>query len=379
MAAMARQLEAQGLKLIKLNLGEPDFNTPAHIAQAAKRGIDEGFTRYPPVAGYLDLREAICHKFYRDNNLTYKPNEIVVSTGAKQSIANAILSIINPGDEVILPKPYWVSYAAQVQLAEGVCVEIETLPQHGFKLTPQQLQNAITPRTKMLIFASPNNPTGAVYTQDELNELAKIIAQVPNMVVVSDEIYEHITYNTPHVSIASFDFIKDRVVTVNGLSKAYAMTGWRLGYMGATKEIAQACEKIQGQFTSGACSISQRAAIVALADFMQPTIDMRNEFAKRRNLILNLLNQIPNITTYPPEGAFYVFPDVSQYFGKAHGQYKINNIEDLETYLLYEGHLALVNGKAFGNDQCIRISYAASEAEIIEGMTRFKNALQKLT
>lgn len=231
----------------------------------------------------------------------------------------------------------------------------------------------------MLIFASPNNPTGAVYTQDELNELAKIIAQVPNMVVVSDEIYEHITYNTPHVSIASFDFIKDRVVTVNGLSKAYAMTGWRLGYMGATKEIAQACEKIQGQFTSGACSISQRAAIVALADFMQPTIDMRNEFAKRRNLILNLLNQIPNITTYPPEGAFYVFPDVSQYFGKAHGQYKINNIEDLETYLLYEGHLALVNGKAFGNDQCIRISYAASEAEIIEGMTRFKNALQKLT
>ncbi len=378
MAKKSRELQALGKDIISLSIGEPDFNTPEFIKDAAKKAIDNNITRYTPVPGILDVRKAISEKFKRDNGLNYTPEQIVVSTGAKQSIANVILSMVNPGEEVIVPIPYWVSYIETIKLAEGIPVTIPTSVESNFKITPEQLKKAITPKTKMMVFSTPCNPSGSVYTKDELKALADVIIQYPDLYVISDEIYEYINFVGKHESLAQFDFIYDRVITVNGVSKGYAMTGWRIGYIGAPKWIADACEKMQGQFTSGTCSIAQMAAMEGIKANPSVTFEMRDAFKKRRDLVLGLLKEIPGMKTNVPDGAFYIFPDISYYFGKSYGNYKINNSNDLSMFLLEEGNVALVSGDAFGDNNCIRFSYATSEERLIESVKRVKEALSKL-
>ena len=378
MARKARELTEQGIDIISLSLGEPDFHTPDTIKAAAKKAIDDNFSYYTHVSGYLELRKAIANKFKRDNNLSYSPDEIVVSTGAKQSIANVVLSLVNPGDEVIVPSPYWVSYLEIIKLAEGVPVIISAGIDQDFKITPEQLEKAITPRTKMMIFSTPCNPTGSVYSKAELEALAQVVRKYPNLYIVADEIYEHINFADGHQSMAQFDFIKNQVVTINGVSKGFAMTGWRVGFVGAPLWIAKACDKMQGQFTSATSSISQKATHAAME--MDPHLiqPMRDAFLKRRDLVIRLLKTIPGLKTNLPQGAFYVFPDVTYYFGKKHGQFTIQNSTDLCAFLLEDAYVALVPGIAFGDDNCIRISYATSEQKLEEALTRIKNSLAKL-
>jgi aspartate aminotransferase len=378
MAKKSRELKAQGKDIISLSLGEPDFFTPQFIKDAAVDAIDKNFTMYTPVSGYDDLRESISLKFRRDNGLEYSKDQIVVSTGAKQSIANVVLSIINPGDEVIIPAPYWVSYLEIVKVAEGKSVVVHAGIKTDFKITAQQLEDAITPKTRMLIFSTPCNPTGSVYSKDELFALAQVIKKHPQLVVISDEIYEHINFVGRHESLAQFPEVYNQVVTINGVSKAWAMTGWRLGYIGAPKEIANACDKMQGQFTSATCSITQKAAIAAMAADPIVLKDMIKAFHRRRDLVLAKLNEMEGVKTNVPEGAFYVFPDVSAFFGKSYNNYNIKDSNDLCMYLLDEGLIALVSGDAFGSPECLRISYAASEETLTEAMRRMKNALEKL-
>ncbi|GAB5418097.1 MAG: pyridoxal phosphate-dependent aminotransferase [Crocinitomicaceae bacterium] len=378
MSQKSRELRAQGKDVISLSLGEPDFHTPEFIKEAAKQGMDENFTTYTPVPGYLDLREAISRKFKRDNNLDYAPDQIVVSTGAKQSIANVVMSIVNPGDDVIVPVPYWVSYREIVRVAEGNVVTVSAGIETDFKITGSQLAEAITPKTKMMVFSTPCNPTGSVYSKEELRDLADVIVKHPQMVVICDEIYEHINFDSKHESLAQFDDVKNQVVTINGVSKAWAMTGWRLGYIGANKEIAQACSKIQGQFTSGTCSITQRAVIAAMDADPSEIASMVEAFESRRMLVLDALNKIEGVKTNVPGGAFYVFPDVSYFYGKSYEGRLIKDATDLSMYLLDEALVALVSGEAFGDPNCIRISYAASEETLTEAMKRVKEALEKL-
>lgn len=378
MSAKAREMKQNGIDVISLSLGEPDFNTPDFIKEAAKEGIDQDYTRYTPVPGYLDLREAIAHKFKRDNDLNYTPNQIVVSTGAKQSIANVVLALVNPGDEVIIPAPFWVSYYEIVKMAGGIPVVVETEIEDDFKLDGKVLKAAITEKSKLMIFSNPCNPTGSSYTKEELKDLAQVIAETPNFYVISDEIYEHINFESKQESLAQFEEVYDRTITVNGVSKAFAMTGWRLGYIGAPLEIAAACSKMQGQFTSGTCSITQRAAIAALNADVSSIQYMIDEFKKRRTLVHGLLESIEGVKVNMPGGAFYFFPEITSFFGKSFNGTTINNASDLSLYLLEEGHVATVTGEAFGNPKCIRISYAASEEELNEALTRIKTALDKL-
>lgn len=378
MAKLSRELQAQGKDVINLSLGEPDFQTPLHIKDAAKKAIDDGYTFYTPVAGYLELRQAISNKFKKENNLDFATDQIVVSTGAKQSIINVLLSLLNTGDEVIIPTPFWVSYSEMVKLSEGVPVYVRATVEQDYKATAKQIEAAITPKTKAFLFSSPCNPTGSVYTKDELYEIAKIFEKHPNIFILSDEIYEHINFTGKHESIAQFDFIKDRVIVINGMSKGFAMTGWRLGYIGAPKEIAQACEKLQGQFTSGANAIAQRAAIVALTGDMKPTYEMATAYKRRRDLVLGLMKDIPGFKVNIPGGAFYVLPDISWYFGKSDGETKINNCEDLCMYILHHANVSLVGGDSFGADECIRFSYATSDEKLVEALKRIKSTLEKL-
>jgi aspartate aminotransferase len=379
MSRISRELKAQGKDIISLSLGEPDFQTPQFIKDAAVVAMDNNFTTYSPVSGYDDLREAIAAKFLRDNHLSYTKENIVVSTGAKQSIANVVLSLINPGDEVIIPAPYWVSYIEIVKMAEGVPVIIEASLENDFKITPQQFSDAITSKTKLFIFSSPCNPTGTVYSKNELEGLATVIKSNPNIIALSDEIYEHINFIGSHESLAQFSEIAEQVVTVNGVSKAWAMTGWRLGYIGAPKIIADACNKIQGQFTSGTCSITQKASIAAVNADPILLKEMVQAFHSRRDLVIKKLKEMPGVICNVPEGAFYVFPDVSYFFGSSYNDYKINSTQDLCMFLLAEGQIALVSGEGFGSPTCIRISYAASEETLTEAMRRMKEALLKLS
>jgi len=378
MAKKSRELKAQGKDVISLSLGEPDFFTPQFIKEAAVDALNNNFTMYTPVSGYDDLRESISLKFSRDNGLVYSKDQIVVSTGAKQSIANVVLSIINPGDEVIIPAPYWVSYLEIVKVAEGKSVIVHAGIDTDFKITAKQLEEAITPKTRMMIFSTPCNPTGSVYSKDELYLLAQVIKKYPQLLVISDEIYEHINFVGKHESLAQFPEVYDQVVTINGVSKAWAMTGWRLGYIGAPREIASACDKMQGQFTSATSSITQKAAIAAMKADPVVLKDMIQAFHKRRDLVLSKLNEMKGVKTNVPEGAFYVFPDVSAFFGKSYNECVIKDSHDLCMYLLDEGLIALVSGDAFGAPACIRISYAASEETLTEAMRRMKNALEKL-
>ena len=378
MSRLSRELKSQGKDIISLSLGEPDFNTPQFIKDAAVQAMVDNFTTYSPVSGYDDLRESISRKFLRDNQLHYTKDQIVVSTGAKQSIANVVLSIINPGDEVVIPAPYWVSYIEIVKMAGGIPVIIQAGIDQDFKITPGQLETAITPKTKMFIFSSPCNPTGSVYGKEELRNLANILSKHKHIVAISDEIYEHIHFKGHHESLAQFENIYPQVVTVNGASKAWAMTGWRLGYIGASKEIADACNKIQGQFTSGTSSITQKAAIAALDADPIVLKDMVAIFQKRRDLVLSFLETMEGVKCNKPDGAFYLFPDVSHYFGKTFNGKTISNGDDLCMYLLSEANIALVDGKGFGAPNCIRISYAASEENLKEAMARMKAALEIL-
>ncbi len=375
MAAKARELRAEGKDIIGLSLGEPDFNTPDFIKSAAKQAIDDNYNSYTPVDGYAELKQAIITKFKRDNNLTYTPSQIIVSTGAKQCLANVALVLLNKGDEVILPCPYWVSYSDIVKLSEGTPVEVKTSIDKDFKMTPAQLEAAITPKTKMIWFSSPCNPSGSVYSREELRALADVLQKHPQIYVVSDEIYEHINFGNGHASMAEFEDMYDRTITVNGVSKAFAMTGWRIGFLGAPEKIARACNKMQGQITSGANCIAQRAVITALEASPSKVQYMIDEFKVRRNLILKLLGDIYGFSCNTPEGAFYVFPDVSALFGKTFKGKQINNATELSLYLLEEALVATVTGEAFGNPNCIRISYAASQDQIIEAVQRIKNAL----
>lgn len=379
MAKLSRELKAQGKDIIDLSLGEPDFDTPVFIKDAAKKALDDGFTKYSPVAGFLDLRKAIAEKFQRDNHLIFSPEQIVVSTGAKQSIANAVLALINPGDEVIVPSPYWVSYREMVKMAGGKLVKVKTQLSNEFKLTGDELASAITQKSKLFIFSSPCNPTGAVYSKEELHQLALVLAKHPEIIVISDEIYEYINFIGKHESIAQFDELKDRVVVVNGCSKGYSMTGWRLGYIGAPIEIAKACEKIQGQITSGTNSIAQRAALAAINGSLTDTILMREAFNRRRELVKELLNKIPGIKCNNPEGAFYFFPDFSNYFGKKYKHYDIKNADEICMFLLYEGNVSIVTGSAFGDKNCVRISYATSDEKLIAAIERIRTTLLLLT
>jgi aspartate aminotransferase len=378
MARLGRELRAKGIDIIDLSLGEPDYDTPQHIKDAAKQAIDENWSHYTPVAGYLDLREAICHKFSRDNNLSYKPENIVVSTGAKQSLANAVLSIIDEGDEVIIPTPYWVTYAALVQLAKGSVKLIKSSLENEYKITPRQLEDAISAKTKLFIFSSPCNPSGAVYNKEKLEALAKVFIKHPQIIIISDEIYEYINYGSHHESIAQFDELKERTIVINGLSKGFAMTGWRLGYLAASTEIAKACEKLQGQFTSGTNAVTQRAAITALSSSLETTQHMVKEFKRRREKVLQLMKNIEGFKFSEPDGAFYAFPRVEYYFGKSDGDEKINNADDLAMYLLNKGHVSTVTGSAFGDDNCLRLSFANSMENIVKGFGRIENALKKL-
>jgi aspartate aminotransferase len=375
MAAKARELKAQGIDIISLSLGEPDFNTPDFIKEAAIQAIHDNYSNYTPVDGYVELKEAIALKFKRDNNLDYKPAQIVVSTGAKQSLYNVCQVLLNPGDECILPAPFWVSYAEMVKMAEAVPVEVATTIDTDFKITPQQLEDAITPKTKLIMFSSPCNPSGSVYDTAELTALAQVLEKYPQIFIVSDEIYEHINFSGNFCSIATIPGMYDRTITVNGVSKAFAMTGWRIGYIGAPEYIAQACTKMQGQITSGANSIAQRATIAALKADPSVLEEMVDAFHKRRDLVVGLLRDIPGIKINVPEGAFYVFPDVSSFFGKTLRGTLINNADDFSLYLLAEANVATVTGDAFGNPDCIRFSYATSEDLLTEALRRIKEAL----
>ncbi len=378
MSRKSRELKAQGKDIISLSLGEPDFFTPQFIKDAALEAMNNNFTMYTPVPGYEDLRESIALKFKRDNNLVYTKDQIVVSTGAKQSIANVVLSLINPGDEVIIPAPYWVSYLEIVKVAEGIPVIVHAGIENDFKITGAQLEAAITPKTKLMLFSTPCNPTGSVYSKDELKDLANVLQKYPSLIALSDEIYEHINFEGKHESLAQFPEIYDQVVTVNGVSKAWAMTGWRLGYIAAHKDIAAACDKVQGQFTSATCSITQKAAIAAMNADPKVLDEMIGAFKSRRKLVLDALSEIPGLVSNKPGGAFYVFPNVSSFFGKSFNGRKISNSDELCMYLLEEGLVALVGGDAFGDPNCMRISYAASEKTLTEAMKRIKNALLNL-
>lgn len=375
MAAKARELKAQGKDIISLSLGEPDFNTPDFIKEAAKKAIDENYSTYTPVEGYLELKEAICRKFKRDNNLDYTPSQIVISTGAKQSLYNIAQVMLNDGDEVILPAPYWVSYYEIIKLSGGIPVEVPTSVDSDFKMTPEQLEAAITPKTKMMWFSSPCNPSGSVYNREELTALAKVLEKHPNIYVVSDEIYEHINFSGTFCSIASIPGMFDRTITVNGVAKAFAMTGWRIGYIGAPEFIAKACTKIQGQVTSGANSIAQRATITAVDADPGVLKYMVDAFHNRRDLVVGLIREIPGMKINVPEGAFYVFPDVSAFFGKTLNGVKINNADDFSMYLLEHANVATVTGDAFGNPNCIRFSYATSDDLLKEALRRIKEAV----
>ena len=375
MAAKARELKTQGINIIGLSLGEPDFNTPEFIKEAAIQAVKDNYNSYSPVDGYADLKVAICKKFRRDNGLDYQPSQVVVSTGAKQSIANVCMVLLDSGDEVLLPAPYWVSYSAIATLAEAKSIIIPSSIATDFKITPEQLEAAITPKTKLVMFNSPNNPSGTIYTEAEYRALGAVLQKYPDIYILSDEIYEHINYGTPHFSIAAIPELYDRTITVNGVAKAFAMTGWRIGYIGAPEWIAKACNKMQGQMTSGANCIAQRATIAAVSAPTSEIQYMVDEFNNRRALILKLLSEIPEFKLNEPQGAFYVFPDVSSYFGKTIQGKTIENANDFALFLLEEAHVASVTGEAFGNSDCIRISYAASEEEIKTAVERIKNAL----
>lgn len=378
MTRLSRELKAEGKDVISLSIGEPDFDTPEFIKDAAKKAIDENYTHYTPVPGYPELKAAISHKFKRDNNLNYSPEEIIVSTGAKHSLANISISLLNPEDEVILPAPYWVSYHEIIKIAGAIPVGIPTTIEQDFKVSVAQIKAAITDKTRMIWFSTPCNPSGSVYTKDELHDIAQLIKDYPNILILSDEIYEHINFSGTHESIGQFDFIKDQVITVNGVSKGFAMTGWRIGYLGAPKWIVDACIKMQGQFTSGTCSIAQKAAQAALEAEPSVTHEMRATFKNRRELVLSLMKEIPGLKLNFPKGAFYVFPDVSSYFGKTYGETTINNATDLTMFLLNKGLVALVTGDAFGDPNCIRLSYAASDAVLTEAINRIKTTLALL-
>ncbi len=379
MARMSRELKSEGKDVIALSLGEPDFNTPEFIKNAAKEAITNNFSHYTPVPGLDDLRISIANKFKRDNQLEFTKDEIVVSTGAKQSLANICLSLLDPNDEVLLPCPYWVSYAEIIKLAEGVPVEISSSVTNNFKVSPKQIENAITNKTKMFMFSSPCNPSGSVYTEDELREIGEIFKKYPNIYIVSDEIYEHINFTNKHFSIGTIDGLKDRVITVNGVSKGFAMTGWRVGFIGAPLWIAKACNKIQGQVTSATCAIAQKATEEAMnADPKIVTTEMKISFLKRRDLLLNKLNSIKGVKCNVPDGAFYIFPDISYFFGKSDGNTVIKNADDLCMYLLNSCYVALVSGAAFGNPECVRISYAASEENLLKAANRIQIQLEKL-
>lgn len=379
MSQRSAELKAEGKDIINLSVGQPDFSTPDHIKQAGIQAINDNYTSYTPVPGYKDLREAIANKLKNENNLDYSFDQIVVSAGAKHSLANALLSIVNKGDEVIVPAPYWVSYVEQVKLAEGENVIVPTSIDNNFKITPQQLKEAISAKTKALMLCSPSNPTGSIYTKEELKEIAEIVAASKNDIyIISDEIYEYINFEGKHESIAQFDIVKDKTIIINGVSKGYAMTGWRIGYMAAPKEVAAACAKLQGQVTSGACSIAQRASLTAITSDNSFTREMNEAFKRRRDLVLEGLDQIKGLKKYTPKGAFYLFPNVTYYFGKSNGSVTIENDQDLCFYLLDEAYVALVPGTAFGSPENIRISYAASDEELKEAISRIKIALDKL-
>ena len=380
MAKLARELKASGKDIIDLSLGEPDFDTPDFIRGAAKKAIDDGYTHYTPVSGYLELRQAIAQKLKVENGLEYSPEQIVTSTGAKQSIANAVLCLVNPGDEVIIPAPYWVSYAAIVQLAEGVIVEIPTGIQQGFKVTAEELEARITPKTKLIMYSSPSNPTGALYSHEELAALAKMLERHPDVFVLSDEIYEYINFTgKPHSSLAQFPGMRERVILVNGLSKGFAMTGWRVGYIAAPLWIAKACDKMQGQFTSATCSIAQKAAEAAVVGPKDDALKMVEIFRKRRDMVYETLSKVPDLSINLPDGAFYFFPDVSRFFGKSFQGATIRNPEDMSMFLLSEAGVSTVSGEAFGDNHCIRFSYAASEEKLREATHRIVSALEKLS
>ena len=378
MSQKSSEMKAQGIDVINMSVGEPDFNTPDHIKQAAKLAIDENYSRYSPVPGYSDLRQAIARKLERENQLHYTPNEILVSNGAKQSVCNTVMALINPGDEVIIPAPYWVSYPQMVKLAGGEPVIVNAGFEQDFKMTPEQLEAAITPKTRMLILCSPSNPTGSVYSKDELEGLAEVIKRHDDLFVLADEIYEHINYIGKHESIAQFPDMKERAIIVNGVSKAYAMTGWRIGYIAAPEWIVKGCNKLQGQYTSGPCSVSQRAAIEAYVASQACVEEMRQAFERRRNLIVELAKDIPGLEVNVPQGAFYLFPKCSSFYGKSDGERTINNATDLAMYLLEVGHVATVGGDAFGDPDCFRMSYATSDDNIREAVRRIKTVLAKL-
>lgn len=378
MARLGRELKAKGVDIIDLSLGEPDFDTPQHIKNAAIKAINENWSHYTPVAGYADVREAVCTKLKRDNNLDYKCENIIISTGAKQSLANSIFALVDEGDEVIIPTPYWVTYSELVKMARGKVIEIKTSIESSFKISPEQLESAITPRTKVFLFSSPCNPSGAVYSKEELQALVQVFVKYPEVYIISDEIYEYITFVGKHESIAQFLELKERTIIINGLSKGFAMTGWRLGYMAANKEIASACEKLQGQSTSGANSVTQKAAIAALTSDLAPTFEMVAAFTQRREKVLQLVQEIPGFKCFSPQGAFYIFPDVSSYFGKRNGEAIIQNANDLCMYLLNTAHTSSVMGDAFGNPDCIRFSFANSMENIEKGWKRIKKALLAL-
>lgn len=378
MSQKSNELKAQGVDVINLSVGEPDFNTPDHIKEAAKQAIDDNFSRYSPVSGYPALRNAIVSKLKNENNLDYTPAQISCANGAKQSVCNAIMVLVNEGDEVIVPAPFWVSYPEMVKMADGTPVIIPARIEQDFKITPAQLEAAITPKTKALILCSPSNPTGSVYSKDELAGLAEVLVKHPQVFVIADEIYEHINYIGKHESIAQFPAIHDRVIIVNGVSKAYAMTGWRIGFVAGPEWIVKAINKLQGQYTSGPCSVSQKAAEAAYTGSQEPVEEMRKAFERRRNLIVTLAKEIPGFEVNTPQGAFYLFPKCDSFYGKSIGERTINNAEDLAMYLLEVGHVACVGGTSFGAPECIRMSYATSDENIIEAMTRIKNALAQL-
>jgi aspartate aminotransferase len=378
MAKLGRELRASGVDVIDLSLGEPDFDTPQHIKDAAIKAINDNWSHYTPVAGFADLREAVCSKLKRDNNLDYKPENIVTSTGAKQSLANAILALVDEDDEVIIPTPYWVTYSELVKIARGKVVEIRSTVEDGFKVSPAQVEAAITSKTKVFMFSSPCNPSGAVYSKEELEALANLFKKYPGITILSDEIYEYINFVGKHESIAQFAEIKDQVVVINGLSKGFAMTGWRLGYTASNVEIAKAMEKLQGQFTSGTCSITQKAAVAALVGDLKPSIEMTEEFTRRRTTTLELVNAMPGFKCFAPQGAFYVFPDVSSYYGKSDGTQTIANAADFSMYLLNTAHVSSVMGDAFGEPNCVRFSFANSMPNIEKAWARIKDALAKL-
>ena len=378
MSQKSNEMKANGIDVINMSVGEPDFNTPDHIKEAAKKAIDDNFSRYSPVPGYVDLRKAIVEKLRNENHLEYGVTEISVSNGAKQCVCNAVLALVNPGEEVIIPAPYWVSYPEMVEIAGGKSVYIDTDLSTNFKITPEQLENAITEKTRMLILCSPSNPTGSVYSKDELEALAQVIKKHENLYVVSDEIYEHISYIGHHESIAQFPGMRERTIIINGVSKAYAMTGWRIGFLAAPEWIAKGCNKLQGQYTSGPCSVSQKAAEAAYTGNQQCVEDMRLVFERRRNLIVKLAKDIPGLEVNVPEGAFYLFPKCSSFFGKEYGKYKISNSTDFAMYLLEEGHVATVSGDAFGAPDYFRMSYATDDKTITEALNRIKVALAKL-